>query len=369
MKKLLAILLLVSFTATAQVNQTIGKLRFVTTRAALNSAIAGFGDGSVTSVYVCNDIGLTQPLIIPKIVKTKAKKVCIYLNGNALIDSSAAGLPYMIGRVTSTQDSALNLMQDVAVIIRDGELIGKSTTGTAVDIAATYGTILEGVDFTNTNEGVHLRFCLMAGVRNCLATNVRSESFIADMGNWTGASNSNSQSNSSRFEQCRVFNADNSKASFSAYAASGVIWEQCISEGGNSQYGWLFDAKNSPVVKDGLIHMGHSENTPSVAHVQASLPDGIFQIDGLFHQYKGIVLNAISTQGYPHFFVKNIPYMVSGSTFAGNNTGCIYTFEEMPSAWSAGTATNWTGIVPYYWSQVGLNQSPFWKASQTIKVN
>lgn len=346
-----------------------GKMRFVSTEAELKSAIAGFGDGSVTSVYLTTDIPITSPIYIPKIVNTRAKKVCIYLNGNAIYDASASGLPYGIARLVTTQDSALNLMQDVSVIIRDGELIGKGT-GVAFDVASTYGTIVEGVDVTNWQDGYQLRFCLMAGVRNCLAGGIRNEAFVANMGNWTGADGSNSQSNSTRFEQCRVFNYPNAKAAFSAYAASGVIYEQCISEGDNSQYGWYIDGKGSSVVKDGLIHMGHSENTPSVAHVYCKLLEGVYQIDGLFHQYKGTLLSAESSGGYPHFYVKNIPYMVSGSTFKSASNNCIFSFDEMPSAWDASNTANWSGsIVPYYWSQKGLNQSGFWKGSPAIKVN
>jgi hypothetical protein len=370
MKRLLILVLaLITLNTSAQINQTIGKTRFVTTKAALISAVSGFGNGTVTSVYVCNDIGLTSPLVIPKVVATKAKKVCIYLNGNALIDSSLSGLPYMIGRTTNSQDSALNVMQDVSVIIRDGELIGKGT-GIALDIAATYGTILEGVDVTNFYEGVHLRFCLMASVRNSLATNIRNESYIADRGNWIGAGLTNCQSNSTRFEQCRAFSYDGAKAAFSAYDASGIIWEQCISEGGNTQYGWFFDGMDSPVVKDGLIHMGHSENTPSVAHIKSSIADGVFQVDGLFHQYAGVVLDANSSSGYPHFLVRNIPYMVTGSTFKSNGTGTIYSFDEMPSAWNALSTPNWTGgAVPYYTQQRGMNQSPFWRSTRSITVS
>ena len=341
---------------------SFGKMRFVGTESELKSAVAGFGDGSVTSVYVTTDIGITSPIYIPKIVNTRAKKVCIYLNGNAIYDASASGLPYGIARLVTTQDSALNLMQDVSVIIRDGELIGKGV-GTAFDVASTYGTIVEGVDVTNWQDGYQLRFCLMAGVRNCLAGAIRNEAFVANMGNWTGADGSNSQSNSTRFEQCRVFNYPNAKSAFSAYAASGIIYEQCISEGDNSQYGWYIDGKSSSVVKDGLIHMGHSENTPSKAHVYVSLLEGVYQIDGLFHQYKGTLLDANSTGGYPHYYVRNIPYMVTGSQFKVNGNNCIMSFDELPSTYDCSSSANWVGgVVPYYLQQKGLNQSPYWIA-------
>lgn len=330
----------------------------------MRAALAGFGDGTTTAIFVCKDIGATTaPFTIPPIINSRAKKPCIYLNGNALYDNSPNGLPVLITRSTTTQDSALNKMQDVAIIIRDGELIGKGT-GTALDLAATYGTVIEAVDVTNFYDGDHLRFCLMAAVRNCIATNIRNQAFIADTGNWVGASGSNSQSNSSRFEQCRVFHYDGADAAFVANAASGMIWEQDISEGGTSNYGWKIRGAGSTVVKDGLLHMGHSENTPKIAHVSADMPEGVFQLDGLFHQYPGVVLDATSSGGYPHFYVRNIPYMVPASQFKIGSNNCIMTFEEMPSTWDASQTTNWVGgITPYYWQQKGMKQAPFWNFS------
>ncbi len=349
--------------------QNFGTVKWVSNESELRAAFEGYGNGTTTCIQLTQDIAITQSLNFAKTVNSRSKKLLLYLNGNTIYDNSQNGLPYVIGRIALDQNEALNTMQDVAIIIRDGEIRGKLNTTTILDIASTYGSIIEGVDFHTGKEAVHLRFCLMAAVRNSLVNNISSEAMIADMGNWTGANSSNSQSNSSRFEQVRVFNNTGAKAGFSAYAASGMVWEQSISEGGNPKYNWLFDGKSSSVVKDGLIHLCHSENTPSVAHVEAAITEGVFQVDGLFHQYKGVLLSAISQGGYPHFYVKNIPYMVSGSTFKVNNNNCIMNFEEMPSTWTITTTTNWEGgIVPYYYQQKGLNQSPFW-IGRGIKIN
>lgn len=321
------------------------------------------------SVILTNDIGLTSPLMIQKDINNRSKKIVINLNGYALYDASVNGLRYLVGRIPTDQNEALNVMQSVAVIIRDGAIIGKNTgIGTGIDLAATYGSVFEAVDFRGWKDGLHLRFALMTAVRNCMTNGISNEAFIADMGNWPGANNNNSQSNSSRFEQCRVFCNDGSFSGFSAYAASGMIWEQDIVEGSNSQYGWYIDGKGATVVKDGYLHMSHNENSPTKSAVYVSMYDAYFRVSGYFTQYPSTIFNFNSTGGNSKFYLQDIPYVPIGSKFSCNAPLSIDNIE-----WPFQVDSTFFNIKPNSWSLTrwgdGADKFPVIKTIPQIKIN
>lgn len=359
MRKLLMIIMAISIEATAQTS--IGTTRWVSNETELRSAVAGYGTGAVTAIYFSDSIGIRQTLELPVSVPNNCRKWCMYLNGNGLYDISTNGLAKLISRPVADQNTALNQMIRVAFIMRDGFLQGKSSTGTLLELTATYGSIIEGVDVVNANNGIDLKFCLMAKVSNSLSNGIRNESYIANIGNWTGASNSNSQSNHSRFEQCRVFGVANAKAGFSAYAASGIVREQCIVEGGNTQYGVFVDGLNSTVVKDGLDHLTHIENAPTVAGFQIALREGYHIIDGLFAQYPCTLVSGVSQAGYPKIMVRNVSYLMSTHKFKTGSNAVLWDFENTPNNYDFTNSANWVGgLKPFYYSIKGTNPSSFW---------
>lgn len=346
-----------------------GTIRWVSNESELRAAVTGYGNGSVTAIYFIDSIGIRQTLELPVTVPNNCRKWCMYLNGNGLYDISTNGLAKLISRPVADQSTALNQMIRVAFILRDGFLQGKSGTGTLLELTATYGSVIEGIDVVNANNGIDLKFCLMAKVSNSLSNGIKGESYIANIGNWSGASNSNSQSNHSRFEQCRVFGVEGAKSGFSAYAASGIVREQCIVEGGNTQYGVFVDGLNSTVVKDGIDHLTHIENSPSVAGFQISLREGYHIIDGIFAQYPCTLVSGISQAGYPRILLKNIPYLMSTHKFATGSNSVIWDFENIPSNYDFTNSANWVGgLKPYYYSIKGFNQSPFWNYN-SLKFN
>lgn len=335
-----------------------GRLKYVSNETELHAAVAGFGTGTTSAIYLTQDIPVDTSINIPKVINLRSKKPCIYLGGNALYDVSTSGLPYLVGRIPADQNEALNTMQDVSVIIRDGEFIGKAGTGVLLDLGSTYGSVVDAVDFSNANEGVHFRFCLMGAVSNSLAGGIRQKAYIADMGNWSGASNSNSQSNSSRFEQCRVFNYPGSVAAFADYAASGMVHEQCISEGGSPNYHFLSDALNSTVVKDGYLHMLHLESPATIAGIKLKLREGYYKLDGCYSQYDQTLIDGESTLGYPHIFVENVPFLTDNAKFKTNNNNVVWSFTEMPSNFDVMLSTNWIEArKPFYYYSEIFNQS------------
>jgi hypothetical protein len=326
------------------------------------------------SAILTNDIGLTSPLNFQKSINNRSGRVVLNLNGYALYDASASGLPYVVGRIASDQNEALNVMQSVGVVIRDGAIIGKNNgQGIGIDLAATYGSVIQSVDFKGFKEGLHLRFCLMTLVANCMTTSITSEPFIADMGNWSGANNSNSQSNSTRFEQCRVFSNDGAFSCFSAYAASGMVWEQCIAEGGNPKYDYYIDGKNSTVVKDGLIHMSHAENTPTLAAIYVSMYDAYFRVQGFFDQYPATLFSMNSTGGNSKWYISDVDYWPLGSKLEGNTGVWDIDGIEWGNGFDPFSDTTWKGtrngsVKLQRWGN-GADKHPYTRTTPAWEIN
>jgi len=323
---------------------SLGRIRFVGTESELKLALA---DKSVTCINLYNDITLTSEANILNAFNNPARMLNIVGNGCSLIDGTATGLKYLIGRTFATQADA-DAAQSYAVNISKLGLIGNGKTGIGIDLGSTYNSVIEQCSFTSLGTGLWLRFALMTAVRNCMFTNNLTNGAVSDMGNWTGASNSNSQSNHTRFEQCRVFAADNSNAGFKFFAVSGNLVEQCIVEGGKVVNAIDFDSNGSGVVKDFTIHLTHVETTCQNAIMKVRQDDGYVQVDKVFSQYKNVMVDATAS-AYPKIFVSNVPYLPTGSQFKWNSGGIRWVFNNMPSTFDASVATNWAnGAAPSY---------------------
>lgn len=346
-----------------------GTLRKVGTEQEFKDAISGWRNGSVNKIIFYQDIGLTSTAFIPKNSTNRSNRLIIDLAGNALFDASTSGLTTLLGREEATSLTDALSMVSHAIIIRDGALVGRTGTGTLLSSGPTYGAIVEGVEFINANEGLHTRFGLMTMVQSCMATNV-GESFIFDIDDFPGATAANSQSNSSMRLLCRDFGRAGGKASFSDYGCSGIYNLNCISEGGNKQYGWFVDSKGSTVVKDGHIVSSHLEMQPTIAGISLRLSDGYYNVDGLFSQYPATLVDAVSTGGYPHVYVKNVPWHISGGhKYKTTGSNVIWSFEEIHPSVDVTSTAGWVNAnKPFYWSLKGFNQSPFWRGNN-ISIN
>lgn len=79
-----------------------------------------------------------------------------------------------------------------------------ATTQKGLEPGPGYGCTFTNLKFYGLGHALHLRFSLHAKVTNCQAINC-TDGFTADYGNWTGATISNSQSNHTQFEGCRIY--------------------------------------------------------------------------------------------------------------------------------------------------------------------
>lgn len=344
-----------------------GRVRTVSSENELRDAVNASATGAVNKIMVIADIRLTQPITLPKSV-SGYKRLVIDMCGSTISDGSTNGLPYLIGRKPADQAEALNVMQMYAFHIYDGRLQGQvGKTGAIIDLGATYNSVIENMDINSGINGVHLKFCLMATVRNCMSASMTGTNFIADNGDWPGAALANSQSNHTLFEQCRVYNRDGQFSAYSIIGASGTIIRQCISEGLTPQYHLYWDSKGSTVVKDGVVQGFHIESPSSVAAIKAKLAGGYLSISEVYSQYDNVFIDAESVAGYPHVIIKNVPWATSGTKLKTGGNNVIWNFEEV--AFDPTNANLWVGGVrPYYWKHTDMKQDPFIKGNK-ITIN
>ena len=343
---------------------SFGKIKFVSNQNELQAAVLGFENGTTSSIHFMNDIGTTSMIVIPKIIGLLAKSPCIYLEGNTLFDASPGGLPILIGRLPSNQNEALNLMQDVSVIIRDGGLRGKAGTGTLVDLGATYASVVQAVKFNTAKNGSMFRFCLMANQSNCLFNNIGDTASAFTIGNWLGASagDANAQSNSSYWNQCRVLSKAGSKVSFFVGGSSNVDSRQLISESNPTsvcEYDILRDDLGSRNVFDGKDESFHPEHRAVKANIEVRYKQGTYVLDGCYPQYGGVLFSAVSKGAYPIFEISRIGYLPADCKLQTSGGGISVYSKNNGSDVDLSLASNWVnGVLPTTYAIEGFQGAP-----------
>lgn len=152
----------------------------------------------------------------------------------------------------------------------------------AVDLRATLNSQIENCRMTGQAEvGIDLRFCLMARVRNVLVTMPKGKGIRVGCGDWPGASTSNSQSNHTVLEQCRVYCSSTTTEAFTVLNTGGVHMVDCISEGEQADYDLFLSATrdgqesygaNNPVVKSFVLQNLHVEHRLRKASIYVNMP-------------------------------------------------------------------------------------------------
>ena len=242
---------------------------------------------------------------------------------------NSATLPNSPSVLGATNGGA-NIMVQARYQISGITIYGQGNTQKGFDFGPSYGAKYESCWGYDLGTFIHLKFALRTYVINCFATGCNI-GFIADIGNWSGASNSNSQSNHTTFEACRTWSSPTATNAFKIVACSGVMISECIIEGKKVVNGIDFDGLNSTVVKDFTVRNTHfeCEQGATNAFIKVRMREGNFILDGAFGQYPAILLDAGSTAGYLLAHIKNIPYWVGVSGKAMyNNTGTNYIFEN-----------------------------------------
>lgn len=215
-------------------------------------------------------------------------------------------------RTMPVDNSDANIYINATFMLYGGELLGYQNQN-GWDLGASYMSRYQDMSGQNLNEFIHLRFALNTTVENCKSTECINP-FIADIGNWVGADNANSQSNHSTFNHCKAYMPPNGNVAFYSFACSGIVVSQSIIEGFKCVNGIWFNSNNSNVVRDGTIESTHFEcvNGASNAFIKLNYSAGVITINKIYGQYPALLLDA---QGGEFTFVNvtAVPWFVSNA--------------------------------------------------------
>jgi hypothetical protein len=256
----------------------------------------------------------------------------------------STGTSPIFNRPSPSDNGDANTMVDLRCTFRNLVLKG-NTSQIGIDIGPSYGAYYQNVLGETLGECIHLRFALRTTIENCFATNCVS-GWIADRGNWSGSSNSNSQSNHTTFRSCRYFGSGD--VAFGIYAASGCVVEDCIIEGSSCRVGIDFDGQSSTVVKDFTVRNTHFEctNGATESFIKIRMHSGLVTIDKVFGQYASILADIGATVGYVTAEISHVSYWVfkTGKAFNNaGNVGWIFQYNENPLTTTTPSTTvpNW----------------------------
>ena len=149
-----------------------------------------------------------------------------------------------------------------------------------VDLKASLGSIISNCRFrSQTEAAIDLRFCLMTRIENVLVTAPAEQGIVVRTGDWPGATVTNSQSNSTVLEQCRVYSARTTTNAFTVLHSGGVRMIDCISEGEAADRDLFLSASASetipaknPVVKSFTLENFHVEHRVRKASIHVNMP-------------------------------------------------------------------------------------------------
>lgn len=285
--------------------------------------------------------GELSPYRINRSVMLPKYYVSIVIYGNyAMIQSTDNGSYDLLTRQAPTDNGDANVMINSSRTTIGQLLLKGGLNQIGINLGPMYQGTFVNVNGFGLKTCIHLRFDLQADVSYCNATNC-TNGFIADMGNWSGASNSNSQSNHTTFRGCHYYgdgrdiNNNVVGVGFAAIASSGVTFLDCIVEGYEVKYGILIDSKGSTVVKNGTITNCHVEcinGTPQGSFIHWKPNGGILHVSKVFGQYGGLMIEVDNQTGaYPTVILDEVvwwvPLNVSGVNKFFKSNGCTWQFN------------------------------------------
>jgi hypothetical protein len=350
MKKLL-LLLFVLFTSTAQ-SQTCTGLAYVSD---WNSFVSALNNANVRSINLCGNLLASSKAYIPTTDRNIKE-----INGHGFQISFPSTIDTGIIRKYPSL-SAANMGIDQQLRFTNVVFSGANTNN-CMYISSNYGMRFEGCRFINFKVALDLRWCMDAVIDQCFFT----ENYIGinlDFDRFSGGSNSASQSNHPRIENCKFRNSAGDFANICIYACSGAMVNHNIFEGVQSggDYDVYFDDMNSTVVKEVTMYGNHVEHIPAIASFYIKLKDGFATCGGIFSQYDCTLIK-FESSAYAKCLVREIPYLTSGTKFQNVNSAGRWWFTNLPASFDPYNATRWVGTPPINtridnWNSSG--QSPY----------
>lgn len=152
----------------------------------------------------------------------------------------------------------------------------------AIDLKATLGSTISNLRLVGQSEAaIDLRFALMTRVENVLVTKPAKRGIVVRVGDWPGATWSNSQSNHTVLEQCRVYAVSTTTQAFTVLHCNGVRMSDCISEGSSCDHDLFLSAAidgneekpaRNTVVKQFTLSNFHVEHAVRKASIYVNMP-------------------------------------------------------------------------------------------------
>lgn len=341
----------------------------VTNQTQLQTALSSAANQPITCINITNDlIQINASLTLPKTLFAPGKTLIINGNG-ATIQPIGASLGTLMSRIPVNQSEATGSMDSCRFIIKDLTFNGKTGVGTGIDLGASTGSVIENCTFKSLTSGVIARYSRLTRIINCVANGIGGVAFQIDKGNWAGSTTTNSQSGHCRIEQCRVVYGNGSYAGVAVYASTGVEVNQCVMEGGSTQYHIFYDSYGNENVKSFFVNNVEFNIPASIAAVKLKLAAGYAKVSGIQTDMDMTLVAAEAAAGYPHLYVENIPFISSGTKFETMGAAVVWSFNEVYQGDQIFNVSRWTnGVVPYYRYSEYFNQS---KAiiTDSMKVN
>ena len=267
------------------------------------------------------------------------------INGNsAIIRTTVGNSNTIFNRVPANQTTALSGGYiDSRFYIRDFVFIGTGAAGsgqTAIRLGPSFGSHIENIDFS-CDIGMNLEFCLNARLENIMGI-PGNYGIKIDFGEAWGGSSTNSQSNHTTLNNCRIYAiSGNTIAGYYIRGSSGVVINSSIVEGTGANYGVFFDTNQSTVVKNFKVDGLHIETICSNAAIYLRCNGGQYVLDNIGTGLPQVLVEMDVPSGYPQVTIYNIDF-AQGSQFANKNAGAIWKFVDCnlgPPPWQPAPGT------------------------------
>ncbi|MCW3847586.1 hypothetical protein OF829_10055 [Sphingomonas sp. LB-2] len=173
----------------------------------------------------------------------------------------------IFSRIPANQDAAMRAINGSHYDIHHFQFQGDGLDGqVGLHLGATYGNVVRNCLFARLAYGSIGSFCLGSAWRDNLYHLCHKRAAVVQTGTgydsgpiWPGAVETNSASNVTVFENCRVFGHPRQVSAFGIFGSDAVRINGCISEGHGANIDVQFDYQGAGTVKQFHIDMFHCE--------------------------------------------------------------------------------------------------------------
>lgn len=266
----------------------------------------------------------------------------IFIFGYGAKLNSVTGAP-ILSRMITNQSQFDNVI-DYRVGISGLRFSGNLSIGQkGALIGATYGSFIRDCRSELCDIGFDIQGGLLTLIEHSRTAFNKSDAIVVRVGQWTGATTANAQSNHSTIFHVRDFANSSATSSFRIEGSSGVRVIDCINEGQSADNNIVFDGQNGTNARHFEVTNLHSENIPTNAIIKLVNNSRIdVDIDKIWFQAGSVVVDGADLVNST-INIRNIPGWPTGSKFKkGSNNTWIF-WEGFPPGVDIYDTANWVG--------------------------